>query len=55
MKRVGTIAAAAVLCAALALFFGGALARYACPLNDNAYDFSLTWAGEAMPEGWTYD
>ena len=55
MRRVGTTAVAVVLCAALALFFGGALTRYSRPLNDNIYDLSLTWTGEAMPEGWTYD
>lgn len=55
VKRVATMAAAAVLCAALLVFFGGALLRYAHPMRDASYDFSLAWSGEAMPENWVYD
>lgn len=25
------------------------------PMEDRAYDLSLIWAEEAMPEGWVYD
>ena len=49
MKRMGIRAAALALCLALLCFFGGALLRYARPMEDVAYDFSLAWAGEAMP------
>lgn len=55
MKRMGIRAAALALCLALLCFFGGALLRYARPMEDVAYDFSLAWAGEAMPENWVYD
>lgn len=55
MKRMGIRTAALALCLALLCFFGGALLRYARPMEDVAYDFSLAWAGEAMPENWVYD
>lgn len=45
-------AALMLLCVAL----GWALLRYARPAQTAAaYDLSLCWAGEAMPEGWVYD
>ena len=55
VTRMGIRAAALALCLALLCFFGGALLRYARPMEDVAYDFSLAWAGEAMPENWVYD
>ena len=54
MKRAMTTAAAA-LCLALLLLFGSALLRFARPMDGAGYDFSLAWAGEAMPEDWVYD
>ena len=54
MKRAMTTAAAA-LCLALLLLFGSALLRFARPMDGAGYDFSLAWAGEAMPEDWAYD
>ena len=55
LKRAMTTAAAAALCLALLLLFGSALLRFARPMDGAGYDFSLAWAGEAMPEDWAYD
>ena len=55
MKRAMTTAAAAALCLALLLLFGSTLLRFARPMDGAGYDFSLAWAGEAMPEDWVYD
>ena len=55
MKRMGIKAAILALCLAFLCFFGGALLRYARPMENASYDFSLSWAGEAMPENWQYD
>lgn len=35
--------------------FGGLLLNCMKPMENRAYDLSLMWAGEAMPEGWVYD
>lgn len=51
MKRAMTTAAAAALCLALLLLSGSALLRFARPMDGARYDFSLAWAGEAMPNG----
>lgn len=45
---------AAILTLTLCLAFGGLLLRRMRPMEDRAYDLSLIWAGEAMPEGWVY-
>ena len=55
MKRMGIKAAILALCVAFLCFFGGALLRYARPMENASYDFSLSWAGEAMPDNWQYD
>ena len=46
---------AAILTLTLCLMFGGLLLNCMKPMEDRAYDLSLMWAGEAMPEGWVYD
>ena len=46
---------AAILTLTLCLVFGGLLLNCMRPMEDRAYDLSLMWAGEAMPEGWVYD
>ena len=46
---------AAILTLTLCLVFGGLLLNCMKPMEDRAYDLSLIWAGEAMPEGWVYD
>ena len=45
---------AAMLTLTLCLTFGGLLLNCMKPMEDRAYDLSLIWAGEAMPEGWVY-
>lgn len=54
MKRM-QMAAAALLCLVLSAFFGSFLIRYARPMPNSVYDFSLMWEGEAMPDHWAYD
>ena len=46
---------AAILTLTLCLMFGGLLLNCMKPMEDRAYDLSLMWAGEAMPEDWVYD
>ena len=46
---------AAILTLTLCLLFGALLLACMRPMEDRAYDLSLMWAGEAMPEGWVYD
>lgn len=46
---------AALLTLTLCTVFGGLLLKCMEPMEDRAYDLSLTWAGEAIPEGWVYD
>ena len=43
---------AAILTLTLCLMFGVLLLNCMKPMEDRAYDLSLMWAGEAMPEGW---
>lgn len=54
MKR-SLIASVVLLCVVLSLFFGGALVRYAVPMNDAIYDLSLMWEGEGVPDDYVYD
>ena len=46
---------AAVLTLTLCLVFGVLLLSCMKPMEDRAYDLSLGWTTEAMPEGWVYD
>ena len=46
---------AAVLTLTLCAAFGGPLLACMEPMEDQVYDLSLTWEGEAVPEGWVYD
>ena len=46
---------AAVLTLTLCVVFGGLLWKCMRPMEDQVYDLSLTWEGEAVPEGWVYD
>ena len=46
---------AAILTLTLCLVFGGLLLNCMKSMEERAYDLSLIWAGEAMPEGWAYD
>ena len=46
---------AAVLTLTLCAVFGGLLLKCMEPMEDRVYDLSLTWEGEAVPEGWVYD
>ena len=46
---------AAILTLTLCLVFGGLLLNCMKSMEERAYDLSLIWAGEAMPEGWVYD
>ena len=46
---------AAILTLTLCLMFGVLLLNCMKPMEDRAYDLSLMWAGEAMPEDWVYD
>lgn len=46
---------AAILTLTLCMVFGGLLLNCMKPMEDRAYDLSLIWAGEAMPEDWVYD
>ena len=46
---------AAVLTLTLCVIFGGLLLKCMRPMEDRVYDLSLTWEGEAVPEGWVYD
>jgi len=55
MKKWTRLLAAAILTLTLCLVFGGLLLNCMKPMEDRAYDLSLMWAGEAMPEGWVYD
>ena len=34
---------------------GALLLKCMKPMEDRAYDLSLVWVGEAMPEDWVYD
>lgn len=55
MRKWMRFGAAAIL--ALTLCAVSAVLLLACmkPMEDRAYDFSLSWTTEAMPEGWVYD
>ena len=55
MKNWLRFTAAAVL--TLVLFTGSGTLLLKCmkPMENRAYDLSLIWAGEAVPEGWVYD
>lgn len=55
MKKRMRFGAAALLAVTLCIAFGALLLACMRPMEDRAYDLSLTWAGEAMPEGWVYD
>ena len=55
MKRWVKFAAAAVLTLVLFTASGALLLKCMKPMEDRAYDLSLVWAGEAIPEGWVYD
>ncbi|MCI9670942.1 MAG: sensor histidine kinase [Lawsonibacter sp.] len=55
MKKRWRFAAAAVLTLVLFAVSGTLLLKCMKPMEDRAYDLSLVWAGEAMPEGWVYD
>lgn len=55
MKKRWRFAAAAVLTLVLFAVSGTLLLKCMKPMEDRAYDLSLVWAGEAMPEDWVYD
>ncbi|MEY8388583.1 ATP-binding protein [Oscillospiraceae bacterium 38-13] len=46
---------AAILTLTLCLMFGVLLLNCMKPMENRAYDLSLMWAGEAVPEDWAYD
>lgn len=55
MKKWTRFGAAALLALALCAAFGRVLTVYYQPMESAAYDLSLSWEGEAMPDGWVYD
>lgn len=55
MKRWVRFGAAAILALTLCVAFGGLLLKCMEPMEDRAYDLSLHFTSEAMPEGWVYD
>lgn len=55
MRKWMRFGAAALLAVTLCIAFGALLLACMRPVEDRAYDLSLTWAGEAIPEGWVYD
>lgn len=55
MRKWIRFGAAALLTVTLCIAFGALLLACMRPMEDRAYDLSLTWAGESMPEGWVYD
>lgn len=55
MKRWMRFGAAALLVLVLCALFGRILTVYYRPMEDTAYDFSLGWSGEAVPDDWVYD
>ena len=55
MKKWMRFGAAAVLAVTLCAASAALLLACMTPMEDRAYDLSLMWAGEAMPEGWVYD
>lgn len=54
MKKWGRLGAA-VLTLMLCAVFGRLLLKCMKPMEDRVYNLSLTWEGEAVPEGWVYD
>lgn len=55
MKKWACFGAAALLALTLCAMSGALLLACMRPMEDRAYDLSLVWAGEAIPEGWVYD
>jgi hypothetical protein len=55
MKKETRFWGAVILTLTLCVLFGGLLLACMRPMEDRAYDLSLMWEGEAMPEGWVYD
>ena len=55
MKKYVRFGAAALLALVLCAVSGGLLLACMEPMEDQVYDLSLTWEGEAVPEGWVYD
>lgn len=55
MKQWIRFGAAALLALALCVGFGRILTAYYQPMDSAAYDLSLGWEGEAVPDDWVYD
>lgn len=55
MRKWTRFGVAAILALTLCIVFGGLLLKCMEPIEDQVYDLSLTWEGEAVPEGWVYD
>ena len=55
MKRKVYRILAVSVCLPLLVFFTVIMLAYTWPMDDRIYDFSLTWEGEAVPDGWVYD
>ena len=46
---------AALLSLTLCMVFGALLLKCMKPMEDRAYDLSLHFTSEAIPDGWVYD
>lgn len=55
MKRKFYRMLSVTVCLLLCAVFTIVLLAYTWPMDNKVYDFSLTWDGEAVPDGWTYD
>lgn len=55
MKKWIRFGTAAILALALCAMSGALLLECMKPAENQVYDLSLQWEGEAMPEGWVYD